>query len=51
MLPPVLEIYVVWHGGDKPAAQIAREIVEHFHGTIFSGLIGGAIEVYVRNTG
>lgn len=51
MLPPVLEIYVVWHRIDARGAAIAKEFVEHFHGTVFSGLIGGAIEVYVRNAG
>ena len=51
MLPPVLEVYVVWHPRDTAGRQIAEEIVEHFHGTLFSGLIGGAIEVYVRSGG
>jgi hypothetical protein len=49
MLPPVLEIYIVWHPGDAPGRMIAGEIVEHFHGTAFTGLIGGAVEVLVRS--
>lgn len=51
MLPPVLEIYVVWHPGDTVGREIADEVVAHFHGTLFSGLIGGAVEVYVRSVG
>src|SRR5687768_6915260 len=51
MLPPVLEIYVVWHPGDGEGEAIAQGLLEHFHGTAFSGLIGGAIEVYVRSVG
>lgn len=51
MLPPVLEIYVVWHHRDGDGRKIATEITEHFHGTVFSGLIGGAIEVYARSEG
>lgn len=51
MLPPVLEIYVVWHPGDREGQAIADEFLQHFHGTVFSGLIGGAIEVYVRSAG
>jgi len=51
MLPPVLEIYVVWHPQDEEGQVIAREIVEHFHGTPFTGLIGGAVEVFVRSAG
>ncbi len=49
MLPPVLEIYVVWHPGDAEGDDIARMLLEHFRGTTFSGLIGGAVEVYVRS--
>ena len=51
MLPPVLEIYVAWHPADGKGREIAEEFVEHFHGTVFSGLIGGAVEVYVRSDG
>jgi hypothetical protein len=51
MLPPVLEIYVVWHPADTAGRQIADEIIEHFHGTAFTGLIGGAVEVLIRTEG
>lgn len=51
MLPPVLEIYVVWHPGDHGGAIAADQLFQHFHGTLFSGLIGGAVEVYVRSEG
>ncbi len=48
MLPPVLEIYVVWHPGDTAGEHITDTLLAHFRGTAFSGLIGGAIDVYVR---
>ncbi|MFK3980061.1 hypothetical protein ACI2K4_06720 [Micromonospora sp. NPDC050397] len=51
MLSPVLEIYVVWHPGDRAGQPIADELVRHFHGSRFTGLLGGAVEVYVRNHG
>jgi hypothetical protein len=51
MLPPLLEIYVVWHPGDEEGAVAASQILDHFHGTAFSGLIGGAVEVYLRSAG
>jgi hypothetical protein len=51
MLPPVLEIYVVWHPDDRAGARAAQQLVGHFHGTQFTGLIGGAVEVYVRHQG
>ncbi len=48
MLPPVAEVYVVWHPDDRSGAAIASGILDHFHGTPFTGLIGGAVEVYGR---
>jgi hypothetical protein len=51
MLPPVLEVYVVWHPEDVGGRALAEQIIEHFHGTTFTGLIGGAVEVYVRSDG
>jgi hypothetical protein len=51
MLPPVLEVYAVWHPDDLAGRTAADQLVEHFHGTLFSGLIGGAVEVYVRSRG
>jgi hypothetical protein len=51
MLPPVLEIYVVWHPEDAGGADAAGQIVRHFHGTSYLGLIGGAVEVFVRSEG
>ncbi len=51
MLPPVLEIYVVWHPADAIGRQIADEFVHHFRGTAFTGLIGGAVEVFIRSEG
>jgi hypothetical protein len=51
MLPPVLEIYVVWHPGDVAGRDIAREFIEHFHGALYTGLIGGAVEVFTRSVG
>lgn len=51
MLPPVLEVYVVWHPKDLKGAEIAEEFVEHFHGNIYTGLISSAAEVFVRSEG
>lgn len=51
MLPPVLEIFVIWHPDDAGGRHAARRFVQHFHGRTFSGLIGGAIEIYARSDG
>ena len=49
MLPPILEIYVLWHPGDAEGERIADWLLDHFHGTPYVGLIGGAVEVYTRS--
>jgi TIR domain-containing protein len=51
MIPPILEIYALWHPGDAEGATVANALIEHFHGTTYSGLVGGAVEVYVRSEG
>ena len=49
MLPPILEIYVLWHPDDSEGERIADWLLDHFHGTPYVGLIGGAVEVYTRS--
>lgn len=49
MLPPILEIFVIWHPNDTEGEEIAQEFIHHFHASAFTGLIGGAIEVFVRS--
>ena len=51
MLPPVLEIFVLWHPRDAVGRDIAEELVAHFRGVSFSGVIGGGIHVSLRSTG
>lgn len=52
MLPPILEVFVVWHPEDNEGADFARVIFEHFmHGATFAGVIGGGIQVSMRSTG
>ncbi len=51
LIPPILEVFVLWHPDDIAGEQVARDLLEHFHGTTFSGLIGGAVEVYERSAG
>ena len=47
MFPPVLELYIVWHPGDGKGPGIAQKFIGHFHGTAFTGLIRGAVEVFI----
>lgn len=55
LLPPVvrfpgarLEVFVVHHPGDHAGKIVAASIRDHFHGSAYSGLAGGSIEVYER---
>lgn len=50
MLPPVLEVHLVWHPLDAQGAEkIALDLAEHFQGGAFSSLLSGAVEVYIRS--
>ncbi|MBK5911492.1 hypothetical protein CCR85_08315 [Rhodothalassium salexigens] len=52
MLPPILEIFVLWHPDDSRGAQSARTIFDHFMtGPTFSGVIGGGVQVSFRSEG
>jgi len=46
---PTLEIYALWHPGDTEGQGIAESLLDHFRGTPYSGLMGGAVEVYSRS--
>lgn len=50
-MSPILEVYVLHHPDDVGGEDAVREVFEHFHGTSFTGLIGGAVEVYRRSAG
>ena len=49
MIPSILDIYVVWHPGDIEGQRIMNWLINHYHGTPYVGLIGGAVEVYARS--
>jgi hypothetical protein len=49
--PPILDIYVVWHPDDEMGAHAFERIHKHFHSEGYSGLAGGAVEVYARSLG
>lgn len=48
-IPPILDVFVVWHPDDKIGAERFAELHDHFHSPAFSGLAGGAVEVYARS--
>lgn len=50
-IPPILDVFVVWHPDDVLGTQRFRDLHEHFHSPSFSGLAGGAVEVYARSEG
>jgi hypothetical protein len=40
-----MDVIVVWHPDDRLGPLVGEALVDHFHGTVFSGLIDGAVEV------
>ncbi|WP_022883706.1 toll/interleukin-1 receptor domain-containing protein [Glaciibacter superstes] len=48
-IPPILDVFVVWHPDDMSGAERFADLHEHFHSPAFSGLAGGAVEVYARS--
>ncbi|WP_264020104.1 hypothetical protein, partial [Mycobacterium kubicae] len=48
-VPPILDVYVVWHPGDVVGEDVFRRLHRHFHSETYSGLAGGAVEVYGRS--
>ncbi|MCU1572252.1 MAG: hypothetical protein JWO93_334 [Micrococcaceae bacterium] len=51
VLPPILDIFVVWHPNAELGPTLFRWLSDHFHSATFSGLAGGAVEVYGRSSG
>lgn len=51
LIPPVLDVFVVWHPDDVLGEEMLSWVSEHFRSTAFSGLAGGAVEVYGRSVG
>jgi hypothetical protein len=49
MLPPILEVFVVSHPSDEEGGAVAQMLLERFRGSAYTGLIGGAVDVYVRS--
>lgn len=50
-LPPILEVFLVWHPSDDAGKFAADTLAAHFHSAAFSGLAGGAVELYIRSVG
>ncbi|WP_205473770.1 toll/interleukin-1 receptor domain-containing protein [Janibacter melonis] len=47
--PPILDVFVVWHPDDEVGATVFERVLSHFHSQGYSGLAGGAVEVYARS--
>lgn len=49
IIPPILDVFSVWHPGDDDGLAQFDALHDHFHSAAFSGLAGGAVEVYPRS--
>ncbi|WP_253866977.1 toll/interleukin-1 receptor domain-containing protein [Mycobacterium asiaticum] len=50
-VPPILDVFVVWHPEDPVGGIVLEQLTKHFHSPAFAGLAGGAVEVYGRSVG
>ncbi len=50
-MPPILELFVLWHPDDTEGVAIADKLLAHFHGNPFDGLMRDTLEVYRRSKG
>lgn len=49
-VPPILDVFVLWHPRDRElGSRASNTLLRHFHGVTFSGLAGGAVEIYTRS--
>jgi hypothetical protein len=48
-VPPILDVFVVWHPDDRDGPRVFERLHRHFHSPTYAGLIGGAVEVYARS--
>lgn len=48
-VPPILDIFVVWHPDELRGEELFSQLDDHYHSPAFSGLAGGAVEVYGRS--
>lgn len=51
VIPPILDVFVVWHPDDAEGEDVCEWLSRHFHSPAFAGLAGGAVEVYARSAG
>lgn len=47
--PPILDIFAVWHPDELGGDELFGGLDNHYHSSAFSGLAGGAVEVYARS--
>lgn len=47
--PPILDIFVIWHPDELGGEDLFKQLDDHYHSPAFSGLAGGAVEVYGRS--
>lgn len=47
--PPILDIFAVWHPDELGGDELFDQLDDHYHSPAFSGLAGGAVEVYGRS--
>lgn len=47
-LAPTVDIFVIWDKFDRSGENVFNRLLNHYHSSAYSGLVGGGIEVYCR---
>lgn len=47
-LAPTVDIFVIWDEFDSSGENVFNRLLNHYHSSAYSGLVGGGIEVYCR---
>lgn len=47
-LAPTVDIFVIWDKFDSSGENVFNRLLNHYHSSAYSGLVGGGIEVYCR---
>ena len=47
-LAPTVDIFIIWDKFDGSGENIFNRLLQHYHSSAYSGLVGGGVEVYCR---
>mgnify|MGYP001683843187 CR=1 FL=1 len=49
-LAPTVDIFVIWDKFDRSGENVFNRLLNHYHSSAYSGLVGGGIEVVLSTS-